>query len=122
MVEIYIEKKRERRIRDFLRMVDRAYEVNRRWFPAPSSRNCYPPLDTWEDVFRARHAAARRTANHLKYCSKGAHGCGTGRRHWGDRTLQEYRLALAAVEQLTEQQRLDDAPGPRRARRRGYWV
>ncbi|MBK7670574.1 MAG: hypothetical protein IPJ24_04140 [bacterium] len=121
-MEIYIEKKRERRIRDFLRMVVRAYEVNRRWFPAPSSRNCYPPLDTWEDVFRARHVAARRTANHLKVCSKGAHGCGNGRRHWGGRTLQEYRLALAAVEQLIEQQRLDDAPGPRRVRRRGYWV
>ena len=92
MVELYIEKKRERRIRDFLRMVDRAYEVNRRWFRAPGPRNCIPPLDTWEDVFRARRDAARRTANHLKYCSRGAHGCANGRRFWGDRTLQEYRL------------------------------
>lgn len=121
-MESYIEKKRERRIRDFRRMVDRAGEVTRRWFRKPSPGNACPPLETWEDVFRARRHAARRTANHLKSCSKGAHGCANGRRYWGDRTLQEYRQGLAAIEQLIEQERLDDAPGQRQIRRRRPWV
>lgn len=121
-MEIYIEKKRECRIRDFRRMVDRAGEVTRRWFREPSPGNAYLPLETWEDVFRARRDAARRSANHLKFCSKGAHGCANGRRYWGDRTLQEYRLELAAIEQLIEQERLDDAPGQRKVRRRRPWV
>lgn len=121
-MEIYIEKKRERRIRDFRRMVERAGEVTRRWFDEPSPGNTNPPLETWEDVFRARRHAARRIAIHLKYCSKGAHGCANYRRYWGDRTLQEFRQGLAAIEQLIEQERLDDAPGQRQIRRRRPWV
>ncbi|MBK7670569.1 MAG: hypothetical protein IPJ24_04115 [bacterium] len=122
-MERYIEKKRERRIRDFRRMVARAYDVFKLSFevPSPGSRTI-PPVDTWEDVFVARRRAARRWAEHLKHCSRGAHGCGNHRRYWGDRTLQEKRHALAAVEQLIEEGRLDDGPGVRKVGRRRPWV
>ena len=113
-MERYIEKKRERRVRDFRRMVARAYDVFKLSFEVPSPvRRTTPRVDTWEDVFCARRGAARRSAEHMTRCSKGAHGCGNPRRHWGDRTLQEKRHVLAAVEQLIEEKLLDDAPGQR---------
>jgi len=119
--ERYAEKKRERRIRDSRRMVARAYAVVGRWWWPPQPGRGGASCESWEDVFRLRRRAARRLADHLKFCSK-AHGCGNGRRHYGDRTWQECRKSLDAIEQLVEEGFLEDAPGQRQVRRRKPWV
>ena len=101
-MERYVEKKRERRIRDFRRMIAKARLI--------TSRHGFPP----DDVI------AHKRANNLKSCSCSL-GCGNGRRHWGDRTVQECRQSLAAIEQLIEVGRIDDGPGQRDVMRRS-WV
>jgi hypothetical protein len=120
-VERYVEKKRERRIRNSLRMIRRAYRiVGTRWWPRPQDGYVNSP-QTWEEVFPVRRSAARKLADNLKSCSCRC-GCGNGRRHWGDQTLQEYRQSLAAIEQFIEAEFLDDSPGQRQIRRRRPWV
>ena len=119
-MERYVEKKRERRIRDFERMVARAYVVACRTWISPEQTIGNSPR-TWGDVRERRRFAARRLANNLKRCSC-PWGCGNGRRTWGSRTLQEYRRSLEAIEQLIELRFLDDCDGQRDIRRREPWV
>ena len=119
-MERYVEKKRERRIRDFQRMLARAYlVVDKRWLDLSPAGPQGPGQRA--GALARRRATARKLANNLKRCSC-ALGCGNGRRLWGDRTLQECRRSLEAIEQLIELRFLDDCDGQRNVRRRGPWV
>ena len=119
-MERYVEKRRERRIRDFERMVARAYVVAGIWLIGPCHGQA-TGASTWSEVLDRRRATARRLANNLRRCSC-PWGCGNGRRTWGARTLQEYRRSLEAIEQLIELRFLDDCDGQRNVRRRGPWI
>ena len=119
-MERYVEKKRERRIRDFRRMVARAYVVAGRLWTAPRTQVYGNPL-TWNEVSERRRRDARRLANNLRHCPC-CRRSGNGRRLWGDRSLQECRQALAAIEQFIELRFLDDCEGQRNVRRRGPWI
>ena len=119
-MERYAEKKRERRIRNSLRMIERAYWIMGLWWSRPQDGYVNSP-QTWEEVFSVRRSAARKHADNLKSCSCRC-GCGNGRRHWGDQTVQECRKSLAAIEQFVEAGFLDDSPGQRQIRRRRPWV
>lgn len=100
-MEPYKEKKRERRIRDRERMLRRAYRVAIRHWPEPDPAAYTNCPTSWDEVYSARWAYARRFSEHLKHCSCSL-GCGNGRRIHGDPTWQEYRALLDAVEQLLE--------------------
>ena len=119
-MERYVEKKHERRIRDYRRMVFRAYRVWKRWWARPQEPFSNSP-QTWDALFDIRWRNSRKYANHLKFCSC-SRGCGNGRRLWGDRTLQECRESLNAIDQLIYLGYLDDSPGQRQVRRRRPWV
>jgi hypothetical protein len=119
-MESYVEKRRERRIRDFERMVARAYIVATKTLTCLHQTSSNRP-ESRDELLERRRAAARRLANNLKRCSC-SWGCGNGRRTWGGRTLQEYRRSLEAIEQMIELRFLDDCGGQRNVRRRGPWV
>ncbi len=106
----YVEKKRERRIRDYYRMVFRAYRVASTWWAGPDISQ------TWDEVDRYRWRYAKRSANNLKRCSCSL-GCGNSRRQWGEKSRQEYRMSLEENEQLIDLGLLDDSPGKRDVRR-----
>lgn len=114
-MDSYVEKKRERRIRDYYRMVFRAYRVTKTWWPCPNYSQTNGPL-TWDEVHRYRWRDAKRNANNLKRCSCSL-GCGNSRRHWGVKSRQEYRKSLDEIEQLIDLGLLDDSPGKRDVRR-----
>lgn len=120
-MELYEEKKRERRRRDFRRMVKRAVARMRLHYRRPGDAGPHGVCGTWEEVFRARSLDGRRRAENPKLCSCHWLGCGNTRATWGDRTLCEYRQALAATEQLIDACLRDDDPGRRRLKRRGPW-
>lgn len=110
----YLEKKRERRIRDFQRMVQRAYLVISLWRPEPNQDSCWCPR-TWDELIKSRRRQARRFADNLRVCS--CFACGNPRRHWG-RTYKEIRQFVAANEQLIDEGFVDDSPGQRDGRRK----
>lgn len=120
-MERYEEKKRERRRRDFCRMVKRAVARMQLRYRRPGDLGPRGVCRTWDEIFRARHRDGRRSAENPKLCSCHWLGCGNTRATWGDRTLREYRQALAATEQLIETSLRDDDPGRRRLKRRGLW-
>lgn len=119
-MERYEEKKRDRRRRDFRRVVQRAVARMRRYYRRPGDAGPRGVCSTWDEIFCARRLDGRRRAENPKLCSCHWLGCGNTRATWGDRTLREYCQALAAMEQLIETSLRDDDPA-RRLKRRGPW-
>ncbi|MBK7771999.1 MAG: hypothetical protein IPI48_16155 [bacterium] len=120
-MERYEEKKRERRRRDFRRVVQRAVARMRRQFGRPGDVGPSGACRTWDDVFRARCLEGRRRAE-IPSCARViGSAAGNTRATWGDRTRREYRQALAAMEQLIESRVRDEEPGRRRLKLRGPW-
>jgi len=115
-VQKYREKRRERRIRDRLRMIGKARCVARKiMFFEPDNpveksmwvqgwkdldNHIHHKLDTWEEVFLARESWARRHYNDLRTCSCGC--CGNERRHHNSMTVQEARAEEDARQQFRE--------------------
>lgn len=116
-VEKYREKKRERRIRDRLRMIEKAKRYAARyiyWEPDNPliERNRYlgwmdidrlhhPKMDTWEEVFLARETWARTHYDNIVVCS--AECCGNSRRHHKSMTVQEAREEENSRQQYEEE-------------------
>ena len=61
-MEHFVEKKRERRIRDFRRMVARGYRIAKRFWTSPAPHNPHFEPPTWADVYRRRRHHARKYA------------------------------------------------------------
>ena len=118
-MELYEEKKRERRRRDFRRVVERSVARMRREISRPEDLAYLDPCATWDDVHRTRRRLGRYRAEHARQCSCSWYG--NTRRIYGDRTFREYRQALAAMEQSIESRLRDDEPGRRRLKWRGPW-
>lgn len=118
-MDVYIETKRDRRIRDFRRMVRHAYRVIwiHRWLDGPDQPYMIDPPQTWSEVFGHRWRLARFGANNLK--ERSCTMCGNPRRHYGDRTRQEMKRYLADIEQFIEEGYLDDSVVQRRPKRGG---
>jgi len=112
----YCEKIRERRIRDKLRMIERARSyaakymyylpdnpAKRRvwaWAWTDINRVSHIKMDTWEEVFLARESWARRHHDNIKMCSGAC--CGNGRRHHKSMTVQEAKAEEDARQQFEE--------------------
>ena len=115
-VEKYREKKRERRIRNRLRMIARAKRYAATFYYEPDNpaiarmwkhewwdmnHQLHTKMDTWEEVFLARESWARMSYNNIVTCSDWC--CGSPRKHHKSMTVQEAKAEENARQQFEEE-------------------